>query len=217
MRGVTHAAAIMRAAIDGGGTVATTWSYFFTSGLLKWFIFLFCTSETLQQRYFLERLFEKASLEKQFSAMFMYSISLFLKVRVRRTGCCLRLQEEANKIWSSAAVLSLGCVTFSEKVVGLLTDGIKSCFIVICLWRCDMPIIPPCGMLSLYEHGRSGAPVWVMTLTAAVGNNRFDRDYWKSRNIETFFKHNWTVDFTVVLSGMHFSMKCNINVILMSL
>lgn len=30
-------------------------------------------------------------------------------------------------------------------------------------------------MLSLYEHGRSGEPVCVVTLTVAVGNNRFDR------------------------------------------
>lgn len=30
-------------------------------------------------------------------------------------------------------------------------------------------------MLSLYEHGRGGEPVCVMTLTVAVGNNRFDR------------------------------------------
>lgn len=59
-------------------------------------------------------------------------------------------------------------------------------------------------MLSLYELGRSGELVCVMTLTVAVGNNRFDRQTIEKVGIlSTFFKHNWTVD-----SFCGFSLEC---------
>lgn len=65
-------------------------------------------------------LWKNSSVACQCTAL--YNVSLFLKIFPStrkcvclRTCCRLRLQEEANKSCSSAAVFSLGCVTFTEK------------------------------------------------------------------------------------------------------